>query len=678
MSIPYKLAGLALAVLAASPSAQTDTLPPPTGLTIDSTGRLYTLHWTAAANENRGFLIFGDTLSQPDTLIENLNAGRRSIVLGTVPSGRTYHVRMKTYEFSTKRESAFSEEVSFVGRPYFSRLKLGLHQYLYGMLRWVDTDMDGDLDLLIAGNRIRVSDPTLALGSALYRNTGGKLEPVDLELPRLYANGALEFGDFDNDGDPDLVMVGCCRESKDIARLFRNDAGIFVPTEDTLQAGQMASASWGDYDNDGDLDLLLSSMSESRRNTRIYRNDSGSFTDSKIVFPVGGLSWGSASFLDLENDGDLDIVGVAMSPQGSASGTYLNDNRGAFTLRDTLNARFASTSWTDQDGDGDLDGLLGDKLYRNDGGKLVPTRHAFNSEASTWMDINYDGKMDVAAGNTLYLGSDTGFSPVKAPFTLRLPSGYCWGDFDGDGDLDLAYTETDRVEDLEATSLYANNGHLSGSPAMKRSASHRRPWTPDAVPTSLEARIDGNSVTFSWLPPADPAFLDLSLTYALAVGSSRNAVDVLSPMADLAMGNRYIPSHGNVFMNRSWTLRGLKPGRYHWTVQSINQDLEGSRFAASMEFEMAATRIQNASHAGPVSLTWIRRGENLEFALVLVARSDVNLTLHAPDGRTLRHWSKEDLAPGTHSARVKNPREPGIKLYRLTTGTAALSGILPP
>jgi hypothetical protein len=87
--------------------------------------------------------------------------------------------------------------------------------------------------------------------------------------------------------------------------IYRNDAITFSDINAGLPAVIHCSLAWGDYDNDGDLDLALSGDTKRLRVTRIYHNDGGLFTDANAGLKGGGhqVAWG-----DYDNDGDLDIV----------------------------------------------------------------------------------------------------------------------------------------------------------------------------------------------------------------------------------------------------------------------------------------------------------------------------------------------------------------------------------
>lgn len=460
-------------------------------------------------------------------------------------------------------------------RPVFSEMPANLKQYDDGMVRWADVDGNGYPDLVVTGYGLWNSDPAqVPVTPHIYMNDKGKLTPVAAEFPVAHSNGAMEFGDFDNDGDVDMALSGCCdpnRPGIPFSGLYRNDKGVFTRTADSIFSGQQSSADWGDYDNDGDIDLLLSTSDETKRFTFIYRNDTGKFVDSQVRFPEGRSSLGQAKFCDFDNDGDLDVVNVAMVNDASYSGSgfFINDGNGAFTQGPSLKLSASGTSWADHDRDGDLDALIGSTLYRNDSGTMVATPIRFSNQYSSWIDVNGDGRMDVVSGNTFGLAQDLAFEGVTAPFSVFYPASSDWGDFDRDGDLDLAFPS--RIfENRIAGSLEALPKTSAGARTGLGNASF--------VPTGMVASLSEGNLTMEWGPPAGWSRDSGPLTYALAVGTEPGKADVFSPMADLRTGVRLLASHGNAFMNHKWILKGLKAGTYYWAIQSVDQNLQGSPF----------------------------------------------------------------------------------------------------
>lgn len=237
---------------------------------------------------------------------------------------------------------------------------------------WADYDSDGLLDLFVC-NRDQVN--------FLYHNDGGGFSRVTAgPIGTDVANSSgCAWADFDNDADLDLFVANV--QSPNC--LYRNSGGSFAKvTGDPVvsDTSNCNGASWADFDNDGDFDLFVATGVLGMYSDLLYRNDGdGTFTkitDSPVVNTAtwsGGSAWG-----DFDNDGDLDLfVGGYDGPNR----LYENDGAGTFTAIDTGvvvaggNYIMGST-WVDYDRDGWLDlftarnNYFGGNniLFHNDGG----------------------------------------------------------------------------------------------------------------------------------------------------------------------------------------------------------------------------------------------------------------------------------------------------------------------
>ncbi len=107
-----------------------------------------------------------------------------------------------------------------------------LPQLVKSASAWADTDKDGDLDLLLAG-QTGATPSTAVIG--LFRNDGnGLFTEVPTSLPAV-TQCAVAFGDYDNDGDWDLLLAGMGTSSNLLARIYRNDGnGVFSNSGATL------------------------------------------------------------------------------------------------------------------------------------------------------------------------------------------------------------------------------------------------------------------------------------------------------------------------------------------------------------------------------------------------------------------------------------------------------------
>ncbi|MDA1028476.1 MAG: VCBS repeat-containing protein [Bacteroidetes bacterium] len=136
----------------------------------------------------------------------------------------------------------------------FVDIHAGLPPLLDGSLAWADFDVDGDLDLFVTGGKI---DPGTLLGqSILFVNQNGRFERHPFPFDGILSGEAV-WGDYENDGDPDLYISGSSSPfGRGVGRLFRNENGQFAAEID-LVGLRNASVAFGDYNGDKDMDLVI-------------------------------------------------------------------------------------------------------------------------------------------------------------------------------------------------------------------------------------------------------------------------------------------------------------------------------------------------------------------------------------------------------------------------------------
>ncbi len=122
---------------------------------------------------------------------------------------------------------------------------------------------------------------------------------------------SVAWGDYDNDGDPDILLTGA-NGSTPLSKIYENrdrQGGGFVEIASGLPDVYNSSVAWGDYDNDGDLDILLTGVKGVDIVSAVYRervDQGGGFVDIGAGLPAVGYS--SVAWGDYDNDGDLDIL----------------------------------------------------------------------------------------------------------------------------------------------------------------------------------------------------------------------------------------------------------------------------------------------------------------------------------------------------------------------------------
>jgi hypothetical protein len=106
-------------------------------------------------------------------------------------------------------------------------------------------------------------------------------------------------------------------------------------------------------------------------------------------------------------------------------------------------------------------------------------------------------------------------------------------------------------------------------------------------PAGIDAHVSADSVQFSWLAGSDAKTPVKALSYNLYVKGS-NGHYYIFPNANITTGVRMTSGLGNAYQNLGWKLRGLPPGDYSWSVQTIDAAYAGSAFAPEGHFTITA------------------------------------------------------------------------------------------
>src|SRR6266545_3516021 len=246
-------------------------------------------------------------------------------------------------------KASLSGSQTGIGAQIFADINAGLPAVSASSVAWGDYDNDGRLDILLTGYSSSLGN----IARVYHNDGGGSFTAINAGLPGVY-QGSVAWGDYDNDGKLDILLSGYSSAYGNIARVYHNDGGgSFSDVNAGLPGVNNSSVAWGDYDNDGQLDILISGpFSGYAESTRIYHNNgNGTFTDINAGLP--GVDAGSVAWGDDDNDGQLDILLIG----NYTARVYRNDGNGSFSDVDAglPSINIGSAAWGDYDNDGKLD-----------------------------------------------------------------------------------------------------------------------------------------------------------------------------------------------------------------------------------------------------------------------------------------------------------------------------------
>ncbi|MBT8387193.1 MAG: VCBS repeat-containing protein, partial [Ignavibacteria bacterium] len=275
----------------------------------------------------------------------------------------------------------------------FTLTNINLEPIRYASLDWGDYDNDGDLDLLASGQKyigaqFNNSDPR----TTVYRNDGNdQFTIVDTSITGTESGTAL-WGDYNNDGNLDVLISGRVEINigySAVTEIWEKDStGTFYKSV-ILDSLDYPNASWADINNDGFLDIFLSGDQDlSFPNivpiSILFINDqNGGFIRDETS--IIGITYGGSEFADYDNDGDFDLIvtGLELS-NGYVTLLYENQN-GQFVQNPSsfLGVLRSKIAWADIDNDGDVDFVVGGQ----EGGIAATRTKLYRNDAGTFIEV---------------------------------------------------------------------------------------------------------------------------------------------------------------------------------------------------------------------------------------------------------------------------------------------------
>jgi hypothetical protein len=432
----------------------------------------------------------------------------------------------------------------------------------------------------------------------------------------------IAVGDFNGDSFPDLVS------SSVVLSVLTNDHGKL--TSFALTNGGGGEVVVADFDNNGTLEILHdgSQIFEVSPEGFLAINNWPPINQNSNASPVESLQYG-----DFDNDGFLDILfAEGLRPQTIRLYRNLGDHRFApvpLPAPGMTNATGFGPQWIDYDGDGWLDISYGGNFYfqllRNNRDGTFTQMGGTGWGAARWVDFNGDGLPDLFTGNRLLRNEGPGKFAATSILASTADSPVIFADLDGDGRPDI-FSSPEFYRNVNGTSVrltscglpnatfsfpgttatpvdlrnigaldlivfgaFGGTSSAGGAAVLKGEPrsyllQNRSPNAPPPPPVPRELAVEilpHNNVLLRWhLDPSERG----NLTFNARIGTTPTGLDILSPLSDPVTGWRRVVAHGNAGYTEFRRLQHLRPGTYHWSAQSINAAFQGSGWAAEQSF----------------------------------------------------------------------------------------------
>ena len=401
-------------------------------------------------------------------------------------------------------------------------------EYLGGLgnMTLSDVNLDGSIDLYINGS---ARSKLLFNSSSGYFSESSWLQNMSV----TYSDG--KWGDVNMDGRPDLFLMGVNEYSDNILNeLFINTGNDLDEDPTTIFPSLFTgSSAWGDYDNDGDPDLIIGGRTANPNSSvsRLYQNDPiGRLTEVTTADAINGIKAGAFHFADLDADGDLDLI---MSGWNKIEGdlvTYILENEplGTFSLASSQ-IDFAVAYGTIDAIDLNLDGLQDIVISGADQVSI------------------YSGRVHSLSGRVYINNGDGTFNEVAVLDGARAAR---FVDVDQDGIPDLVTNGTTEIGNADSTFSHV---YLNAS-----SGTNQDP----EPPTALTAFAVSTRAIFSWGTGSDDIDAAAGLSYNIRIGTSSGGNDLISssvPYNSSNVGRRLIREFNEI-----------PHGTYYWAVQTVD------------------------------------------------------------------------------------------------------------
>jgi hypothetical protein len=367
------------------------------------------------------------------------------------------------------------------------------------------------------------------------------------------------WGDYNNDGNPDLVICGTNSSNGFVTKLYYlNNSVLTEDTKNDIVDVTECSLNFGDINNDGYLDLIVSGRNgtgENQMTTKVY---TGNGTNFDYLQELIGLAFGSSILGDINNDGYLDLAVIGCSEGSSSSSNSLT----ACTKKNS-------------------------SIYLNNGSHFEYSQVWSQNLAQVWKgsiafgDYDSDGYLDLALSGTtetdhtsavtkIYINNGTTFNEDTTNFLEGTYWGsLAWADFNDDSNLDLFITGKNN-SGTRVTKIFKND--------IYHTKNNTKPTSPDVMSSTYNNGV----LILNWSRGSDIETNQTGLYYNLKAGSNWTNDDIISSK-NAVSSNPTQGYFGNMMQSRNKTLY-IQQRCVFYSVQTIDAGLQKSDFSIAYNY----------------------------------------------------------------------------------------------
>ena len=507
-----------------------------------------------------------------------------------------------------------------------------------------DLNNDGRLDIIITGNAGSSANPSYH--TYVYTNDGnGSFSENEINNVPGLVDGNISLVDYNNDGKTDFLLSGQNEQGVVSTTLYKNNGNLsFSAVSAKFTGVRYGSSSWGDYNNDGFEDLLLTGQHVAADGTftptaEVYKNNGdGTFTLQSNI-SLSGIDEGVGKWGDYDNDGDLDIL-IAGDYNGASGWVYkiYNNNKGVFSEADSLTFnKYNTIQWGDFNNDGYLD--------------LFYAGQTWNDTTSEWVP---------RASLMMYSGSTHTYDSIDLKLDTLIVNG-----------VSSHIISVDTSDNLDIyVSGYDSAGQQQSMLLMNTSDTNNRP----TAPKHLTVKQKNREMILNWDSATDVETNAKSLTYNLRIGTKPGGDDIFSPGSDSATGNQLKFESGRIRKVDSGYIVNIPPGKYYWSIQTVDGGFKTSPFATGDSLVVDSTYYNPMP---PVNLTTKTISEHIlklswdyqydDAKSFIIERSDStndNFDSIAAVNDSLYSYQDDSLIPGTkYYYRIKTSNGDTVSSY---------------